>query len=178
MRYWSETCPARHRGGRESPARRPVVDDGSSGEQKQRCSDREKRLVSHAVSFGPYGGVGKSAFDRDDISRPRIANARPTIRGPLSLLLRANSFILASGRKSENGGFCTTPRKGSIQYEQHLWFECNRLIAKCIHLLQRRAPLSTCCRTMRAVAARRGISETGFRRRMATLQSIRAQRVP
>ena len=30
------------------------------------------------------------------------------------------------------GGFCITPRKGSIQYEQHLWSECSRLIANCI----------------------------------------------
>ena len=58
-------------------------------------------------------------------------------------------------------GFFITPRKGSIQYEQHFWLECNRLIANCI---------STCWRAMRAVAARRGISETGFRCRMATLQ--------
>ena len=40
------------------------------------------------------------------------------------------------------------------------------------HLLQRYAPLSTCWRTRRAVAARLGISETGFRCRMATTVNL------
>jgi hypothetical protein len=64
------------------------------------------------------------------------------------------------------GGFCITLRKGSIQHEQHLWFECNRLIVNCIHLLQRHAPLSTCLRTRRAVGYKLRIYQTGFRCRV------------
>ena len=125
-----------------------------------------------------------TAADSEKPSRRSFVKAVPGSRlwqsqSPARPVLRVEDFMSLSYGDRLTGqaiwGFYNTP-KGSIQYE-HLWFECNRLIANCIHLLQRHAPLSTCWRTMRAVAARRGISETGFRCRMATLQSIRTQRV-
>ena len=60
------------------------------------------------------------------------------------------------------------------EYEQHLWSECRRLIANCIIFYN--ASLLSKLLAHKGEPGRRargGLSETGFRCRMATRQSIR-----
>ena len=107
------------------------------------------------------GEVKSAAFSPDGAadSAPADQTAR---------LWEASSGEVIGLPMQHDGNFCPTPRKGSI----HTPLECNRLISNWIHLLQRYTPLSTCWRTRRAVAARRGISEKGFRYRMATAANL------